>query len=503
MNRTQPQRVNDLSDLLQRLVDLALDDDTISFRQLTIAAGLDPSQDFVGADLRALDFRDEDLEGFNFGLADLEGADLRRAKVEGVNFDGANLMGVIGLPSMRSNPSLAPSDDTPTLQPAPVSPSLEDLEEEIAELRRQLGPPDDSAMTETRFRLANALLTLGRRMGREELVVEALGLFRQGSGDISPTLDPTLYQENENSLGRALRVLGEIAGDPLLLQESIDTLRRLCDGGLLDPVQHAKTLEHLGSSLRSLGERTSSIPTLAAAASAFEGALTSALREAEPARWAQVQTNLGNTLARLASRGPRSERQRLYDAAIAAFETALTIQTREAQPSEWGRSMNNLANVLIASTRRTGDTGAARQALKHYRNALEMRDRRRTPLQWARTQCGIGIALSRIGSRHRGTAELEEALASFEEALLEQPAERAQRDRSHTQLAIGYTLLLLGNRLGDLDKLRAAEQALTDAIVVLPVMDRAAVRRALSRTHQIINKLETAACTAMAPPPTR
>ncbi|MDP3657793.1 MAG: pentapeptide repeat-containing protein [Brevundimonas sp.] len=491
MNQKQPEKANDLSDLLQRLVDLALDDDTISFRQLAIAAGLDPSQDFIGADLRALDLRDEDLEGFDFGQADLKGADLRRAKVEGVNFDGANLMGVIGLPSMRSNPSLAPSDDTPTLQPAPVSPSLEDLEEEIAELRRQLGPPDDSAMMETRFRLANALLTLGRRMGRKELVVEALGLFRQGSGDISPTLDPTLYQENENSLGRALRVLGEIAGDPLLLQESIDTLRRLCDGGLLDPVQHAKTLEHLGSSLRSLGERTSSIPTLAAAASAFEDALTSALREAEPARWAQVQTNLGNTLARLASRGPSSERQRLYAAAIAAFETALTIQTRQTQPSEWARSKNNLANVLIASTRRTGGIGTAREALNHYRDALEMRDRARTPLQWARTQCGIGIALSRIGSRRRGTAELEAALASFEEALREQSPERAQRDWAHTRLATGYTMLLLGSRLSDPDKLKAAERAFSDAIAVLPAMDQATAHKALSRAARAISRLET------------
>lgn len=93
----------------------------------------------------------------------------------------------------------------------------------------------------------------------------------------------------------------------------------------------------------------------------------------------------------------------------------------------------------------------------------------------------IGIALSWIGRRQRGTAELEAALANFEETLREQPPERAQRDWSHTRLTTGYTMLLLGNRLGDPEKLQTAEQAFSNAIAVLPVMDRATAHKALSR----------------------
>jgi transcription antitermination factor NusG len=52
--------------------------------------------DFVGASLRDLNFRDEDLRGFDFSSADLTGANFRGAKVTGVRFAGADLTGAIG-----------------------------------------------------------------------------------------------------------------------------------------------------------------------------------------------------------------------------------------------------------------------------------------------------------------------------------------------------------------------------------------------------------------------
>lgn len=72
-----------------------------SFREMANAAGLDPGQDFVGASLHDLDFRDEDLRGFDFSGADLTGADFRRANIGGVSFDGADLTGAIGLIGAR------------------------------------------------------------------------------------------------------------------------------------------------------------------------------------------------------------------------------------------------------------------------------------------------------------------------------------------------------------------------------------------------------------------
>ena len=42
-------------------------------------AALDPAKDFVGADLRGVDFGDDNIGGFNFSGADLRGAKLDRA----------------------------------------------------------------------------------------------------------------------------------------------------------------------------------------------------------------------------------------------------------------------------------------------------------------------------------------------------------------------------------------------------------------------------------------
>jgi signal transduction histidine kinase len=87
-----------LEERLDRLLDLAMKNETASFRSLVEIAGLDPACDFISVSLREMDFRDEDLSGFNFSNADLTGADFRRTKVDGVSFQGADLTGAIGLP---------------------------------------------------------------------------------------------------------------------------------------------------------------------------------------------------------------------------------------------------------------------------------------------------------------------------------------------------------------------------------------------------------------------
>jgi UDP-3-O-[3-hydroxymyristoyl] N-acetylglucosamine deacetylase len=94
-----------ITEILDRLVDAAESNERISFITLAEAAGLDPSQDFVGASLREIDFRGEDLRGFDFSGGDLTGSDFRRADVSGVRFEGAVLLGVIGLPVSAATPS--------------------------------------------------------------------------------------------------------------------------------------------------------------------------------------------------------------------------------------------------------------------------------------------------------------------------------------------------------------------------------------------------------------
>jgi hypothetical protein len=97
MTQIPPEAPDAIIEVLDKLVDMAIDNKQPSFRDLVRAAGLDPGYDFIGASLRDLDFRDEDLRGFDFSEADLTGADFRRANIVGVRFDGADLTGAIGL----------------------------------------------------------------------------------------------------------------------------------------------------------------------------------------------------------------------------------------------------------------------------------------------------------------------------------------------------------------------------------------------------------------------
>ena len=63
-----------------------------TFARLIELAALDPTADFVGADLSEVDFGDLDVDGFNFSHADLTNANLSQVRnFSRANFDGATL----------------------------------------------------------------------------------------------------------------------------------------------------------------------------------------------------------------------------------------------------------------------------------------------------------------------------------------------------------------------------------------------------------------------------
>jgi formylglycine-generating enzyme required for sulfatase activity len=101
MKQTMPTAPDPIAEALEKLIDMASNEQSPPFRDLVKAAGLDLERDFVGASLRDLDFRDEDLRGFDFSQADLTGADFRRAKIARVSFADADLTGTIGLVGAR------------------------------------------------------------------------------------------------------------------------------------------------------------------------------------------------------------------------------------------------------------------------------------------------------------------------------------------------------------------------------------------------------------------
>ena len=63
-----------------------------SFVDLARLAELDPASDFIGANLRGIDFGTDNLAGFNFARADLRNTNLVRARgLHSVTWDDANI----------------------------------------------------------------------------------------------------------------------------------------------------------------------------------------------------------------------------------------------------------------------------------------------------------------------------------------------------------------------------------------------------------------------------
>jgi|HubBroStandDraft_1064217.scaffolds.fasta_scaffold00296_32 formylglycine-generating enzyme required for sulfatase activity len=65
---------------------------THSFSELASVAGLDPACDLVGADLRGVNFRTDDLARYNFTGADLRAADFSAARLAGAIFDRTTIV---------------------------------------------------------------------------------------------------------------------------------------------------------------------------------------------------------------------------------------------------------------------------------------------------------------------------------------------------------------------------------------------------------------------------
>ena len=80
-----------LTDLMQRFVKLASESNSLP--ELVIAAGLDPLEDFVNADLSGTSLTGVDLSGYNLNGANLSGANLKGAFLSRANLSGANLSG--------------------------------------------------------------------------------------------------------------------------------------------------------------------------------------------------------------------------------------------------------------------------------------------------------------------------------------------------------------------------------------------------------------------------
>jgi tetratricopeptide (TPR) repeat protein len=253
------------------------------------------------------------------------------------------------------------------------------------------------------------------------------------------------YLEKEAS---ALYQQGYELGDNGALLLAIERRKRLLE--LMprerEPLQWARTQNHLGRALWRLGERESGTTKLEEAVAAYREALKELTRERVPLEWAKTQGNLATTFARL---GERESGTAKLEEAAAAFREALKELTRERAPLEWAGGQNNLGIVLVDLGGREGGTAKLEEAVAAFREALKEQTRERVPLEWARTQNNLGNALRALGERESGTTKLEEAVAAYREALKERTRERVLLDWAASFGNGGVALMLLADRRRD------------------------------------------------------
>src|SRR5262245_26552535 len=129
----------------------------------------------------------------------------------------------------------------------------------------------------------------------------------------------------------SLYLQGKEFGDNDALRSAIERRKRLAE--LIPreraPRQWARNQNSLGDALRRLGEREGDTAKLEEAVTAYRETLKERTRERVPLDWARTQSNLGMTFVRL---GERESGTAKLEEAVAAFREALKEQTRERVP---------------------------------------------------------------------------------------------------------------------------------------------------------------------------
>ena len=270
-----------------------------------------------------------------------------------------------------------------------------------------------------------------------------------------------------DDLGQTLQTLGEREVEPSRLYQAVATFREALKLRTRDrvPLEWGQTQNNLGSALRSLGERESIASLLNEAVSAYRDALTELTRDRSPLLWAITQNNIGSALRVLGER--ESEESHLHEA-VSAYRDALRELKRDLVPLHWAMTQNNLGSALGSLGERGSDTSYLQEAISAYRNALNEIARDRFPLDWANIQNNLGTAHRAFAERESDTDSAHAAVLSYRSALLERTRDRVPLDWATTTANLGNALQILGEREGDTARLNEAVSAYQDALMELP-----------------------------------
>lgn len=242
---------------------------------------------------------------------------------------------------------------------------------------------------------------------------------------------------------------GRDKGLALDLMVSI-ALARAAFSDAVEPKHRGKALVDLGNALATLGQRDPKSDRLEQAIVSYRAALDEYTRERIPHKWAGVQMNLGNALRALGNREAGTDR---LEEAVGAYRSTLEEWTRDRNPLQWAKAQLNLGNALSNLGEREAGEARLLEAIAAFHAALEECTRDRVPLDWATAQMNLGNTLQALAKRERGTDRLVQAVAAYRMALEERTRDRVPLQWATTQMNLGNALLTMGEREPGTDRL--------------------------------------------------
>ena len=305
---------------------------------------------------------------------------------------------------------------------------------------------------------ATAMLELMEQRGDMAMGIIAVESLRVLSSEWDQQLSPVSWALSQNNLGRALKSLGEMAGDPARLQEAVDAHLSALEALKIDtsPEDWAKTQTMMGVALAELGKVLGDPIRLREAIHAHNNALEVHTRDVRPADWARVQSNLGVTFQAL---GEMMEDPAPLEDAVSSYQGALTVFTLGTSPEKWAMVQNNLGTALDALGRTLNDPTHFEKAIDAYRSALVVYTRKAGRADWAMVQANLGSAHGTLGSLTRDRFQLNAAVKACRNALEIYTPSSSPSYWAVTQYNLGVALTALGEMTGDPVRLEGAVQA--------------------------------------------
>ena len=318
---------------------------------------------------------------------------------------------------------------------------------------------DRTLAAKYKTRQADALQTIFRYRGGEDVMLRAIATYEQALDYVSRRESPLQWAKTVNNLANSYLLRGERVLETSEVEKAIALYRDALSVDGAAAKEQATAYSNLGIALNTLAERRNDAGLYAEAEQAFGTALAKRDKTTDSFGWAIDTLNAANLDIALADRNGDAAR---YQEAEAKLNSALAILDPQTNRVEWAQSKNNLAIVLRVQGANARDVSKVREALKIYEEILPAFDRDTFPIDWGNTIGNMGIAHTNIGAMEGNVAEFETAAGFFEQAFTEVTRQRSPVFWAKLQNAYGMVQQVIGmmkQQPEGLDKSAAAFRA--------------------------------------------